>query len=258
MVHDIIFSMSNNLELGKDTDALPLTPDHPAHLKLADKLRELEADGLTPDSDEYITEVEKFVRGEPQLAAKLAEDNPYLSTTITRMNGEEEVSVPDVESEPGSNIEAVHRRAFATAQEMRQICNKLAIELKNRADNGLTPLVEESNLKALYHSVQPFEDALSSNHTEQAVDAIHSIVRAISSIEKGYSAGVKEDVESLKKLGFYLREFGERSNTLARMYAESDTTEALEISHSSLQLKDVTDEKLQLLTRLFNALIDYN
>jgi hypothetical protein len=42
------------------------------------------------------------------------------------------------------------------------------------------------------------------------------------------------------------------------MYAESDTTEALEISHSSLQLKDVTDEKLQLLTRLFNALIDYN
>ena len=258
MVHDIIFSMSNNPELGHNTDALPLTTDHPSHLKLVEKLRELEADGVASDSDEYITEVEKFARAEPQLATKLAEDNEYLKATLMRMNGGEETSAPNVESEPTSDIEVIHTRAFATAQEMRQICNKMASELKNRADNRLTPLVEESNLKALYHSVQPFEDALASNQTEQAVEAIQGVVRAISSIEKGYSAGVREDIESLKKFGFYLREFGERGNTLARMYAESDTTEALEISHSALRLKDVTDEKLQLLAQMFSTLNNYN
>jgi hypothetical protein len=246
--------MEHNPELHKNAETLPLTKEHPAYLKLAEKLHELETDGVAPNSDEYITEVEKFVRAEPKLAAKLAEGNNYLEAIIMRMNEDNDPLVIDAESEQGFAIETIHKRAFATAQEMRQLCNKLAIELRNRADNRLTPLVEESNLKALYHSVQPFEDALSSNQTEQAVDAIQGVVRAISSIKKGYSVVVREDTDSLKKLGFYLREFGDRSARLARMYAESDTDGALEIRYNSLRLKDVTDEKLQLLAQMFRAL----
>ncbi len=246
--------MPHNLEDSNTGGTLPLNKEHPSYLKLADKIRELEGDGISPQSGEYITEVEKFVRAEPKLAAELATENRYLSSIISRMNGEDEPSTAKIESE--SNIETIHKQAFATAQEMRQLCNKLALELKNRTDKGRTPLLEESNLKALYHSVQPFEDALSSNQTEQAVEAIKGIVRAISSIEKGNSPRVSEDTESLKKLGFYLREFGERSAKLARMYGKNDSAEALDISHSALQLKDVTDDKLKLIAQMYRILTD--
>lgn len=231
-----------------------LTKEHPAHLKLTAKLRELEGDGVKPDSDEYVTEVEKFVRAEPQLAAELAKENSYLNRTIARMKGGVEPAVPTAESEQAANMEAIHRQAFGTAQEMRQICNQLGIELKNRAENRLTPLIAEEKLKAFYHSVQPFEDALSSNQTEQAVDAIKIMVRAISSIEKSYNPRVAENTESLKKLGFYLREFGDRSNKLARIYGQSDTHEALDISHSAFRLKDITEEKHRLISQMYSVL----
>ncbi len=246
--------MSVNSEEIPTGESHLLTKEHPSYLKLADKLRELEGDGVSPDNEEYVTEVEKFVRAEPKLVAELAKENKYLSATILKMNGEVEASTPKIESESSSNIEMVHKQAFVTAQEMRQLCNKLAIELKNRTDKGRTPLLEESKLKALYNSVQPFEDALSSNQTEQAVEVIKGIVRAVSSIEKGNSHRVSEDTESLKKLGFYLKEFGERSSKLARMYGGNDTPEALEISHSALQLKDITDDKLKLIMQMYSAL----
>ena len=79
-------------------------------------------------------------------------------------------------------------------------------------------------------------------------------MRALSSIEKGYSSVVSEDIESLKKFGFYITQFGELSAKLARLYGEVDTTEALEITHSSLRLKEVTEEKLRLLTQMIRAL----
>lgn len=246
--------MPHNPEDSNTDETLPLNKEHPSYLKLADKIRELEGDGISPQSDEYITEVEKFVRTEPKLAAELATENRYLSSIISRMNGENEPSTAKIESE--SNIETIHKQAFATVQEIRQLCNKLAIELKNRADQRMTPLIEEANLKPLFRSAQPFEDALSSNQTEQAVEAIKGLVRAVSSIEKGYSPRVSDDTESLKKLGFYLREFGERSDKLARMYGENDSPEALEISHSALELKSVTDEKLTLITQLYRILTE--
>ncbi len=248
--------MLSNPEHGTAKESQPLSKEHPSYLKLADKLRELERDGVSPDDNEYVTEVEKFVRAEPQLATELATENKYLSSTISRMNGEVELTTPEPESESASNIEAIHKQAFGTAQEMCQICNKLGMELKNRADNRLTPLIAEEKLKALYHSVQPFEDALSSNHTEQAVEAIKTIVRAMSSIEKSYSSRVAENTESLKKLGFYLKEFGDRSSRLARIYGQSDTQEALDISHSAFRLKDITDEKLRLLSKMYRVLTD--
>lgn len=250
--------MNQSPEQENSTESLPLTKEHPAYLKLAEKIRELEADGIAPDNDEYVTEVERFVRAEPKLAAELAKGNKYLNNIISRMGGELDQIAPahSNESESVINIEVLHKRAFGTAQEMRQICNKLAIELKSRADNRLTPLIPEGNLKGLYHSVQPFEDALSSNRTEQAVEAIKTIVRAISSIEKGYSPRVSEDTESLKKLGFYLREFSEKSDKLARVYSEVDTPEALEICREALRLKDVTNEKIQLAAQLYQVFSD--
>ena len=62
--------------------------------------------------------------------------------------------------------------------------------------------------------------------------------------------------ESLKKLGFYLREFGDRSNRLARLYGTVDTPQALDISHSAFRLKDVTDEKIRLIAQMYRALTD--
>lgn len=247
--------MTHTPELNASADTLPLTTEHPAYKKLVEKISELERDGVTPDSEEYVTEVEKFARAEPQLATVLANENSHLANVLTRMSGEEDVSNTALELESLPGIEIAHRRAFATAQEMRQFCNKVAVELKNRADRGLTPLIDENHLRGLYHSAQPFEDALSSNQTDNAVEAIHQIVRAFSSIEKGYSVVVSEDVESLKKLGFYIKEFGEQSSRLARVYGEFDTPEALEISSSALTLRDVTEEKLQLLSRMLRALL---
>ena len=223
--------MSFNLEHGTAKESQPLSKEHPSYLKLATTLKEFDGDGVSPDSDEYITEVEKFIRAEPKLAAELAKGNKYLSSILDREKGEKEAPASKTESEQTANMEAIHRQAFSTAQEMRQICNKLGMELKNRADNRLTPLIAEEKLKAFYRSVQPFEDALSSGNTEQAVEAIKIIVRALSSIEKGYNPRVAENTESLKKLGFYLREFGDRSNRLARLYGTVDTPQALDISH---------------------------
>ena len=238
-------------------EPLPLTKEHPAYIKLAEKLSELESDEVDPNSEEYSTEVEKFVRAEPALAAHLSHENRYLQTIMARMNGEEGIPATDMESESEPSIEAVHRQAFATAQEMSGWCNKLAIELKSRADRRLTPLFDENNLRALYHSAQPFEDALASNQTDNAVESIRGLVRALSGIEKVYTLGVSEDVESLKKFGFYITQFGELSAKLARLYGEVDTTEALEITHSSLRLKEVTEEKLQLLAQMIRVLSNY-
>ena len=247
--------MEDSLNKESQIENPQLAAEHPAHLKLTEKLKELEADGVAAAEDEYITEVEKFVRAEPELAVVLAEDNQYLQSVMKRMGVEREVMAEGVEEV--SSIEKAHSRAFATAQAMNQDCQSLARELKVRMDEQLTPLIEENALRFLYNSVQPFEDALASRQTQNAIDSLPSIHRVLSSIEPLPRQQIAENLESLKKLGFYLQQMEERCGEVARIYGEVDTEEALEISSGNLQIRDVLKTKLDLIHRLFSATSNY-
>ncbi len=247
--------MPFNREKFNVAETQPLTEEHPAYIKLAEKIRELEAAGIAPESNQYIAAVEEFVQAEPDLATELAKQNPYLAKTIARMN--EAVESPGTTPESTDSlpaVEALHRRAFVVAQEMKQDCQRLASELLERANNRLTPLIAEDDLRTLYHSVQPLEDALVSGQTEQVAAAVQRVVNSFSAIEKRDSQQISEDTESLKKLGFYFREMGQRSGRLARIYGELDTQEALEISHEALRLEAVIQDKHDMIARMYDVL----
>lgn len=233
------------------SETTSLAKEHPEYQALVTKIRSLEADGVSPQSVEYMSEVENFVRAEPDLAEILAKDNQYLQYIITNMSNA--LDTPE-QAEELPTIDSAHRHAFAAAQEMRGWCNKVAIELKNRVDNRLTPLIDESLLRPLYHAAAPLEEGVTSRNTEQVVEGMQRLMRAFSAIEKGYSLGVSEDAESLQKLGFYIKEFGDQAQRLARVYGEVDDPHALEIAHGALHLHNLTKEKLQLLTAMLQAL----